>query len=111
MLDPKYIPLFLGGFIVWMAFVVGVGFFGSRGKREGEKFLTGGSDMSLFLICGMSATMSSGGSDAISGVTILLTDVMPSVTGRRIPVSLAMPCSAANDEERLAAVFAARTGK
>ena len=38
----------------------------------------------MFLICGMSATMSSGGSDAISGVTILLTDVVPSVTGRRI---------------------------
>lgn len=36
------------------------------------------------LICGMSATMSSGGSDAISGVTILLTDVIPSLTGRRI---------------------------
>ena len=50
MLDSKYIPLFLGGFIVWMAFVICVGFFGSRGKREGEKFLTGGSDMSLFLI-------------------------------------------------------------
>jgi SSS family solute:Na+ symporter len=38
----------------------------------------------MFLICGMSATMSSGGSDAISGVTILLTDVIPSLTGRRI---------------------------
>jgi SSS family solute:Na+ symporter len=38
----------------------------------------------MFLVCGMSATMSSGGSDAISGVTILLTDVIPSVTGRRI---------------------------
>ena len=39
----------------------------------------------MFLVCGMSATMSSGGSDAISGVTILLTDVVPSVTGRKIP--------------------------
>jgi SSS family solute:Na+ symporter len=38
----------------------------------------------MFLICGMSATMSSGGSDAISGVTILLTDVIPSLTGKRI---------------------------
>ena len=38
----------------------------------------------MFMICGMSATMSSGGSDAISGVTILLTDVYPSVTGRKI---------------------------
>jgi SSS family solute:Na+ symporter len=38
----------------------------------------------MFLICGMSATMSSGGSDAISGVTILLTDVIPSLTGKKI---------------------------
>ena len=63
MLDPKYIPLFLGGFIVWMAFVICVGFFGSRGKREGEKFLTGGSDMSLFLIfCTLGATIIGTGS-------------------------------------------------
>ena len=63
MLDPKYIPLFLGGFIAWMAFVIGVGFFGSRGKREGEKFLTGGSDMSLFLIfCTLGATIIGTGS-------------------------------------------------
>ena len=50
MLDPKYIPLFLGGFILWMIFVISVGFFESCGKRSGQKFLTGGSDMSLFLI-------------------------------------------------------------
>ncbi|MBO7685258.1 MAG: sodium:solute symporter family protein, partial [Kiritimatiellae bacterium] len=63
MLDPKYIPLFLGGFLAWMAFVIGVGFFGSRGKREGEKFLTGGSDMSLFLIfCTLGATIIGTGS-------------------------------------------------
>ena len=36
MLDPKYIPLFLGGFVLWMVFIVAVGFFGSRGKREGH---------------------------------------------------------------------------
>ena len=36
MLDAKYIPLFLGGFIIWMIFIIGVGFWGSRGKREGE---------------------------------------------------------------------------
>ena len=58
MLDQKYIPLFLGGFVVWMAFIICVGFFGSRGKREGEKFLTGGSDMNLFLIfCTLGATI------------------------------------------------------
>ena len=63
MLDPKYIPLFLGGFIAWMAFVIGVGFFGSRGKREGEKFLTGGSDMNVFLIfCTLGATIIGTGS-------------------------------------------------
>ena len=63
MLDPKFIPLFLGGFAVWMLFVVGIGFFGSRGKRQGEKFLTGGSDMSLFLIfCTLGATIIGTGS-------------------------------------------------
>lgn len=63
MLDPKYIPLFLGGFVLWMTFIVAVGFFGSRGKREGQKFLTGGSDMSLFLIfCTLGATIIGTGS-------------------------------------------------
>lgn len=38
----------------------------------------------FFMIAGMSATMSSGDSDAIAGVTILLTDVYPSITGKRI---------------------------
>ena len=40
MLDPKYIPLFLGGFVLWMIIIVAVGFFGRRGKRDGQKFLT-----------------------------------------------------------------------
>ena len=63
MLDPKYIPLFLTGFAVWMVFVVGIGYFGSRGKRQGEKFLTGGSDMNLFLIfCTLGATIIGTGS-------------------------------------------------
>mgnify|MGYP003295553706 FL=1 len=63
MLDPKYIPLFLGGFVLWMVFIVGVGFFGSRGKRDGKKFLTGGSDMNLFLIfCTLGATIIGTGS-------------------------------------------------
>ena len=38
----------------------------------------------FFLIAGLSATMSSGDSDAISGVTILLTDVYPTITGKTI---------------------------
>ena len=69
MLDPKYIPLFLGGFVVWMAFVIGVGWFDSRGKREGDKFLTGGSDMSLFLIfCTLGATIIGTGSSIGDGL-------------------------------------------
>jgi SSS family solute:Na+ symporter len=39
----------------------------------------------MFLICGLSAAVSSGGSSSISGITILLTDVYPSLTGRKIP--------------------------
>ena len=41
----------------------------------------------MFMICGLSATMSSGDSDAISGVTILLTVVYPSVTCKTIPAA------------------------
>ena len=63
MLDSKWIPLFLGGFVAWMLFVIGSGWFGSRGKRQGEKFLTGGSDMNLFLIfCTLGATIIGTGS-------------------------------------------------
>ena len=39
----------------------------------------------LFLIAGLSATMSSGDSDAMAGVTILLVDVFPTITGKSIP--------------------------
>jgi SSS family solute:Na+ symporter len=39
----------------------------------------------MFLIAGLSATMSSGDSDAIAGVTILLSDVYPIFTGRKVP--------------------------
>ena len=38
----------------------------------------------FFMICGLSAAVSSGGSSSISGITILLTDVYPSLTGKRI---------------------------
>lgn len=41
----------------------------------------------VLLISGLSATMSSGDSDAIAGVTILLEDIYPAVTGKRIPES------------------------
>ena len=33
MLDPKYIPLFLGGFVLWMIFIVAVGFFEFGGDK------------------------------------------------------------------------------
>lgn len=39
----------------------------------------------VLLISGLSATMSSGDSDAIAGVTIVLEDLYPMVTGKRIP--------------------------
>lgn len=62
-LDPKFIPLFLGGILLWMAFVISVGWFGSRGRHDGEKFLTGGSDMNAFLVfCTLGATIIGTGS-------------------------------------------------
>lgn len=39
----------------------------------------------LFMIAGLSATMSSGDSDAIAGVTILIQDLYPTFTGRQVP--------------------------
>jgi SSS family solute:Na+ symporter len=39
----------------------------------------------FFMIAGLSATMSSGDSDAIAGVTILIQDIYPKVTGKELP--------------------------
>lgn len=39
----------------------------------------------LFMIAGLSATMSSGDSDAIAGVTILIQDIYPIITGKKLP--------------------------
>ena len=39
----------------------------------------------FFLIVGLTASMSSGDSDAIAGTTILLQDVYPSITGKYLP--------------------------
>lgn len=39
----------------------------------------------FFMIAGLSATMSSGDSDAIAGVTILIEDIYPIVTGKKLP--------------------------
>ena len=38
MLDPKYIPLFIGGFIAWIVIMILVGYFTSRGKNKGSDF-------------------------------------------------------------------------
>lgn len=39
----------------------------------------------LFMISGLSATMSSGDSDAIAGVTIAIQDIYPMITGKTLP--------------------------
>lgn len=63
MLDPKYVPLFVGGFIAYIIFMILVGYFSTRGKSEGSNFLTGGSNLGFFLIfCTVGATMIGTGS-------------------------------------------------
>ena len=61
--DPSLIPWFIAGIALWMAFVVGVGWLGSRGRSGGENFVTGGRDMDVFLIfCTLGATIIGTGS-------------------------------------------------
>ena len=61
--DPSLLPWFVAGIFAWMAFVVGVGYFGSRGRHDGEDFVTGGRDMNVFLIfCTLGATIIGTGS-------------------------------------------------
>ena len=61
--DPHLIPWFIAGIAAWMALVVGVGYFGSRGRHDGDKFVTGGRDMNAFLIfCTLGATIIGTGS-------------------------------------------------
>lgn len=63
MLDPRYVPLFIAGFIGWIAIMILVGYFTSRGKNEGSNFVTGGGNLSFFLIfCTVGATMIGTGS-------------------------------------------------
>lgn len=58
MLDSTYIPLFVGGFIVWIGIMIAVGYFTSRGKNSGSDFLTGGGNFPFFLtFCTIGATM------------------------------------------------------
>ena len=49
-IDSSLIPWFIAGIAAWMTLVIGVGYFGSRGRHDGEKFVTGGRDMNVFLI-------------------------------------------------------------
>jgi SSS family solute:Na+ symporter len=47
----------------------------------------------MFLIAGLSATLSSADSDAMAGITILLVDVYSTVTGKSIPKEKMVGCS------------------
>lgn len=63
MLDAKYIPVFIGGFIAWICIMIAIGYFTSRGKTQGSSFLTGGGNLGFFLIfCTVGATMIGTGS-------------------------------------------------
>ncbi len=63
MLDAKYIPLFIGGFVAYIVLMILVGVISSRGKSKGKNFLTGGSNLGFFLIfCTIGATMIGTGS-------------------------------------------------
>ena len=62
-IDSSLIPWFIAGIAMWMCVVVGVGYFGSRGRSGGERFVTGGRDMNAFLIfCTLGATIIGTGS-------------------------------------------------
>ena len=61
--DPSLLPWFIVGIVFWMTVVICVGYFGSRGRSGGEKFVTGGSDMNSFLVfCTLGATIIGTGS-------------------------------------------------
>ena len=63
MLDPKYVPMFLIGFIAWIVIMILIGYFSSRGKSDGSDFVTGGGNLGFFLIfCTVGATMIGTGS-------------------------------------------------
>lgn len=40
MLDPKYVPLFIGGFLAYIGIMILVGVLSTRGKTSGSNFLT-----------------------------------------------------------------------
>ncbi len=63
MLDAKFVPVFIVGFILWICIMIAVGYFTSRGKTKGSSFLTGGGNLGFFLIfCTVGATMIGTGS-------------------------------------------------
>ena len=62
-IDSHLIPWFVAGIALWMAFVIAIGWFGSRGRHDGENFVTGGRNMNVFLIfCTLGATIIGTGS-------------------------------------------------
>lgn len=63
MLDSRYVPLFIVGFLLYIGFMIAVGILSTRGKTGGSNFLTGGSNLGFFLIfCTVGATMIGTGS-------------------------------------------------
>lgn len=55
--------IFIIGFIVYIAFMIFVGWLSSRGKNEGTDYLTGGRSLNVLLIFGtIGATMIGTGS-------------------------------------------------
>ncbi len=63
MLDPKYVPLFIGGFLAYIVIMILVGIVSTKGKTDGSNFLTGGANLGFFLIfCTVGATMIGTGS-------------------------------------------------
>lgn len=63
MLDSRYVPLFIGGFLAYICIMILVGVLSTRGKTSGSNFLTGGANLGFFLIfCTVGATMIGTGS-------------------------------------------------
>ena len=63
MLDPKYVPLFIGGFLAYIVIMILVFIVSTKGKTDGSNFLTGGANLGFFLIfCTVGATMIGTGS-------------------------------------------------
>lgn len=63
MLDSRYVPLFIGGFLAYICIMILIGVISTRGKSSGSNFLTGGANLGFFLIfCTVGATMIGTGS-------------------------------------------------